>query len=104
VVDHRAIGKFRFCIRLSLGPDRLDDELLQLDRRYARDMTGVLFTALKEDVGDIIAIMNAVLVGVAGRQAIAAGVMAAETRSEIRLRPQTCRANSACCCQMNTDK
>jgi transposase InsO family protein len=21
-----------------------------------------------------------------------------------RLRPQTCRANSACCCQMNTDK
>ena len=57
-------------IRLSLGADRLDDELLQLDRRHAGDTSGVLFTALKEGMGDIVAITNAVFVGVAGRHAI----------------------------------
>src|SRR5262249_22274936 len=57
-----------------LGPDRLYDELLQLDRRHARDTAGVLLTALKEDMGDIVAIANTVLVGVAGRHAIAAVV------------------------------
>jgi tripartite-type tricarboxylate transporter receptor subunit TctC len=42
----------------TLGADRLDDELLQLDRRHARDTTGVLLTALKEGMGDIVAIAN----------------------------------------------
>jgi transposase len=35
-------------IRLSLGPDRLDDELLQLDRWHAGNTTSVLLAALKE--------------------------------------------------------
>jgi hypothetical protein len=38
----------------------------------AGDATGVRFAVLKEDTGDIVAITNAVLVGVAGRHAIAA--------------------------------
>jgi hypothetical protein len=47
-VDHRAIGKvaFRFHIRLGVGPDRLHDEPLQLDRRHARGTAGVLVAAL----------------------------------------------------------
>jgi hypothetical protein len=75
-VDYRAIGKIAFRLRIQpcLGADRLDDELLQLDRRHARDATGIFFTALKEAMGDIVAITNAVLVGVAGRHAIAAVV------------------------------
>jgi Transposase len=61
-------------IRLGVGADRLDDEFLQLDRRHAGDATGVRFAALKEGMGDIVAITNAVPVGVAGRHAIAAVV------------------------------
>jgi hypothetical protein len=75
-VDHRAIGKttLRFRIWLGLGTDRLDDELLQLDRRQASDTAGFILTALKEDMGDIVAIPNAAFVGVAGRHPIAAFV------------------------------
>jgi hypothetical protein len=59
---------------VSVARPHLDDEPLQWDRRHAGDTTGVLFTALKEDMGDIVAITNPVLVGVAGRHAIAAVV------------------------------
>jgi hypothetical protein len=56
-VDHRAIGKtaLRFRIRLGLGAECLDNKPIQLDCRRAGDTTGVLLTALKEDMRDIVA-------------------------------------------------
>jgi hypothetical protein len=74
-IDDLAIGKATVqCARLGLGADRLDDELLQRHRGHACDATGVLVAALKDGMGDIVAISDAILVGVAGRHAIAAVV------------------------------
>jgi hypothetical protein len=73
-IDDLAIGKatVQCCARLGSGADRLDDELLQRHCGHACDATGVLVAALKQGMGDIVAISDAILVGVGGRHAIAA--------------------------------